>query len=94
VKLFAEASVIAGAHGAGFANMIFAPPGANLIELIGPRLSESEWSMGYVRLAGLAGQGVTRIVGESTTSRSIAFGHLPYETYTIDPKEFAAVLNG
>jgi capsular polysaccharide biosynthesis protein len=94
IKLFAGASVIAGAHGAGFANMIFAPKGTSLVELIGPRLSDSEWSMGYVRLAALAGQSVTRIVGQSDEREAIAFDHLPYETYTIDPKEFATVLDG
>ena len=33
VTAFASAKVIAGAHGAGLANQVFAPPGATLIEL-------------------------------------------------------------
>jgi hypothetical protein len=94
IRLFSQASVIAGAHGAGFANMAFAPKGAELVELIGPRLSHSAWSMGYVRLAQLLEQGVTRVVGQANERDAVAFDHLPYETYTIDPEEFATVLSG
>lgn len=36
VALFADAEVVIGPHGAGFANAIFCPPGATLGELFGP----------------------------------------------------------
>lgn len=37
VRLFASAKVIIGPHGSGLANMVFADPGALVIELAGPR---------------------------------------------------------
>jgi hypothetical protein len=37
VKLFGEAEIIVGPHGAGFTNAVFAQPGATLIELFSPR---------------------------------------------------------
>jgi hypothetical protein len=36
-RLFAEAEVIVGAHGAGLTNLMFAPEGATVIEVIDPR---------------------------------------------------------
>lgn len=36
VQLFGEAEIIVGPHGAGFANAVFAQPGATLIELFSP----------------------------------------------------------
>jgi len=92
VRMFAEAAVIVGAHGAGFANMAFAPTGAEVVELIGPRLSDSEWSMGYARIAPFLGLEFTRIVGNSDARTPVAFDHLPYETYVIDPGELETVL--
>lgn len=35
IAAFADASVIVGAHGAGLSNMVFAPPGARVIEFMG-----------------------------------------------------------
>lgn len=35
IAAFADATVIVGAHGAGFANMVFAPPGARIVEFMG-----------------------------------------------------------
>lgn len=34
IELFSEAKVIAGNHGSAFANMVFAPPGAQIIDLM------------------------------------------------------------
>jgi capsular polysaccharide biosynthesis protein len=92
VQLFAQAAVIAGAHGAGFTNMVFARKGTELVELIGPQFSRSEWSWTYVRLAKLLQQRLRRIVGRANEQDSIEFNHLPYETYTIDPEEFERLL--
>ena len=36
VRLFNEAEIIVGPHGAGFTNAVFAQPGATLIELLSP----------------------------------------------------------
>jgi capsular polysaccharide biosynthesis protein len=93
VALFSGAAVIAGAHGAGFTNMVFAPPEARLVELIGPEFSNSAASMEYAGIAARSGQDFTRIVGRRDEQEPIAFDHLPYETYFIDPTEFESVLD-
>jgi hypothetical protein len=93
LRLFSGASVIAGAHGAGFTNMVFASAGTRLVELIGPKFSHSPWSMEYAGIAACSGHDFTRIVGQGGTQDSVAFDHLPYETYVIDPKEFESVLD-
>jgi len=92
VRLFSGAAVIARAHGAGFANMVFAPAGTKLVELIGPRFSESPWSMEYARIAERSQFDFTRIVGQGDQPGSVEFDHLPYETYFIDPEEFENVI--
>ena len=88
VGLFSGAAVIAGAHGAGFTNMVFAPVGTKLVELIGPKFSDSRWSMEFAGIAARSGQDFIRIVGRGDEQGSIERDHLPYETYFIDPDEF------
>jgi capsular polysaccharide biosynthesis protein len=88
VMLFSEASVIAGPHGAGFVNMIFAQRGAKIVEMMGPRLNRERQpsSLVYVNIAAILGQNFVRIVGRS--DEPVFRNHTPYETYTIDPNEF------
>ena len=90
VRLFSSAAVIAGAHGAGFANMAFAPAGT---KLIGPKFSDSPWSMEYAGIAEMSEQAFTRIVGQGDEHGSVKFDHLPYEAYYIDPEEFESVID-
>jgi hypothetical protein len=52
IKLFQQASIVTGYHGAGFANMIFSPPGAKILEIINP----AKWDHAYVRLANILRQ--------------------------------------
>lgn len=42
-RLFAEASVVAGPHGAGLANLAFMPPGGKVLEVYGAHLSTEYW---------------------------------------------------
>jgi hypothetical protein len=51
LRLFAEAEVVIGAHGAGLANAIVAPEGAWLIELVGDKVVNPM----YAALASIAG---------------------------------------
>jgi capsular polysaccharide biosynthesis protein len=51
VRRFAAAEVIAGLHGAGLANLVFAPPDATLLELFPP----DYFNDCYARLAVTAG---------------------------------------
>jgi hypothetical protein len=93
VRLFSEAQVIAGPHGSGFTNMVFAPPNTRIIEMIGPRYDRDKTggSLPYVKLAYLLEQRHTRIVGHSDTG-SVEMDYLPNETYTITPNQFVEAL--
>jgi len=51
IRLFAQAQIVMGPHGAGLFNALFAPRGGLLIELINPHY----WDPVLVRLASLAG---------------------------------------
>src|SRR5262249_18737931 len=92
VKLFSEASIIAGPHGAGFANMVFAPQGTKIIEMIGPRYSREQQpgsgSRPYVEIASALRCNFVRLVGCSDESARVHMDHIGFETYTIDPTEF------
>lgn len=59
VQLFARATFVAGPHGAGFANLVFAPRGARVIELFHPRHQQPV----YQHLAAQLGMDYHRIVG-------------------------------
>ena len=48
IQLFSQASVIAGAHGAGMNNIVFAKPGAQIMEIY----NRYRWEMNVHRLAG------------------------------------------
>jgi Glycosyltransferase 61 len=89
ITLFSEAAIIAGAHGAGLTNLVFAPEGTRIIEMIGPRYDRDRLgSRSYIRFAQLLRQHLIRIVGQSDQNVPIHLNHLSYETYTIDPAEF------
>ncbi len=61
IKMFSEASVVVGPHGAAFANMVFAPAGATLIEFFGDNyLHGCYWA-----LASICGQKHTFVTGPS-----------------------------
>ena len=75
-RLFSEAAVIAGAHGAGFANLVFVSAAIRLVELIGPQNSGSPWSMPFAGIAALSGQdftSVSRALTHKARSSATAF---------------------
>lgn len=51
VRLFSQAEAVAGLHGSGFINTIFAPPGAKIIELHNPFMWDASASS-YAQLSG------------------------------------------
>lgn len=63
VKLFANARTIVAPHGAGLGSIVFAPPGAEIIELI-PSLGAREY---FVNLAKGCGHNLTRVQGFPST---------------------------
>jgi hypothetical protein len=93
VKTFSEASIIAGAHGAGLVNLIFAPPTAKIVEMMGPQLNrEQRISLCFMKLASALGQVFVRVIGKSDESAVVFFNHPPFETYIVEPAEFLAAI--
>lgn len=73
VKLFSEASVVVGAHGAGLANCMFCPSSATLVELI-PDFHQYPY---YMSLADSVGMNYTGLICAD------ARVDLPSKTYTV-----------
>jgi len=89
ITLFSEAAIIAGAHGAGLTNIVFAHEGTRVVEMIGPRYDRDRLgSRSYIKFAQLLCQNLIRIVGQSDERTPVHMDHLSYETYRIDPAEF------
>ncbi len=95
VRLFSEARIIAGAHGAGLVNVVFAPPGTQVIELIGPRYAQNQTGgpLVYLRMAAALRQHFTRIVGHSDLAVAPALDRLANETFTIQADDFRRALD-
>jgi tetratricopeptide (TPR) repeat protein len=95
VRLFSEARIIAGAHGAGLVNMVFSPPGAQVIELIGPRYAQDQTGgpFVYLRMAATLGQHFIRVVGHTDLSVAPALDRLANETFTIQADDFRRALD-
>ncbi|MCK5445102.1 MAG: glycosyltransferase family 61 protein [Rhodospirillaceae bacterium] len=67
IAAFADAAVIVGAHGAGLANMVFAPPGARVIEFMG----SAAFQQGFMRqLAESCGHRFDRMYCQSQASKT------------------------
>ena len=93
VKLFAEASVVTGPHGAGFANMVFAPAGATLVELMGPRVNLDYGSNKFfARLCTLCGHKYARVVGEQVDLDKMEERHVSTERYMVSPQSFEQMI--
>jgi len=95
VRLFSEARLIAGVHGAGLVNMVFAPPGTQVIELIGPRYAQDQTGgpFVYLRMAAALQQPFTRIVGHTDLVVAPALDRLANETFTIRADDFGRALD-
>ena len=82
VRLFSEAAVVAGPHGAGFANGVFAPPGMRLIELMScefDRFYKPDVMFSFV--GQVLGHRVERLIGESVGTCD---AHIVNQRYRID----------
>lgn len=66
VATFAGAALVAGPHGAGFANLVFAPPGTGVIEFFHP----NHRAPNYERIASLIGMNYRSVIGEAPGERA------------------------
>ena len=84
VRLFSEARVVVGVHGAGLANAVFMPPGAAMVEVMPP------WYMTacYLVLANEAGMRYRAVEG----GRADPAGKGAHQDVTVDPGQLDAQL--
>jgi hypothetical protein len=75
--------------------MVFAPPGTQVIELIGPRYAQDQTGgpFVYLRMAAALRQHFTRIVGRTDLTTPPALDRLANETFAIEADEFRCVLD-
>ena len=66
IAAFANAKVIVGPHGAGLSNMVFAPPGAKVIELMGSAMFQQGF---FLELAESCGHGFDRLFCQTRPSK-------------------------
>jgi hypothetical protein len=87
-QYFAEATHVAGAHGAGLANITFCQPGTRVLELMPSDHVFPHW----YSLSKASGLDYNLLQGKSTSERTPPyFGPSPYDFY-IDPEEFEKAL--
>jgi Capsular polysaccharide biosynthesis protein len=87
-RLFAEADIIAGPAGAAFANLVFASPGAHVVEIAPPGwLSAFHWMIS-ARLA----LDHTVLLGEGRVMRHVPDVSDRERDIVVDPEKFAALL--
>ena len=86
VKIFSQAAVIAGPHGAGLANAVFASRETCVVELMGPMVDR--WyrpSMLFQAVARLLGQRHRRVVGIGAWAEVPGGQFVTNEPYTVRP---------
>lgn len=91
VRLFAEAELVCGPHGAGFANMIFMPPGSAVVEAMPAGTSAAL----FVRLAPAVGHAFERVPsGELFDAAGIPrrFYSNARSSFRVDPGAMAAAV--
>jgi hypothetical protein len=92
VRLFSEAAVVAGPHGAGFSNMVFAPAGTRLIELMSSEFDQSyQPEVMFSFIGQVLGQRVQRLIG---TSVGTCDAHLVNQRYHADLTALDSALSG
>lgn len=90
VRLFSQAAVVAGPHGAGFANGVFGPPGMRLIELMSAEFDRKyTHDVMFAFVGEVLGQRVERLIGESVGTCD---AHIVNQRYRIDLAALEAVL--
>jgi capsular polysaccharide biosynthesis protein len=88
-RLFAEAAVIAGPAGAAFANLVFATPGARVVEIAPPGwLAAFHWM-----ISARLGLDHTILLGEGPVMRGVPDASARERDITIDPAKVCAFLD-
>ncbi len=87
-RRFAEASVIAGPAGAAFANLVFAAPGACVVEIVSPQwLAAFHWM-----ISARVGLEHTILLGQGTVARGVPDADARRTDIVLDAERFEALL--
>jgi hypothetical protein len=79
LAIMADAAIIVGPHGAGLSRMVFAPPGAHVVEILNPQwLYPFYWSLSQA-----AGHHYVPLVG-SVGGKSLASSPVPTSNFIVD----------
>lgn len=93
VRLFAGAEAVCGPHGAGMANMAFAPADCLLVELLGPAFNAKyRADVFFHQIANMLGQRHRRVVGSTIDAHLLDPAFLNNERYRMDPATLEAAL--
>jgi capsular polysaccharide biosynthesis protein len=87
-RLFSEAEIIAGPAGAAFANLVFASPGARVIEIAPPQwLAAFHWMV-----SARAGLEHTVVLGEGSVMRGVPDASARQKDLSVDAAKFMAAV--
>lgn len=87
-RLFSEAEIVAGPAGAAFANLVFASPGARVLEIAPPGwLAVYHWM-----ISARGGLSHTILLGEGPVMRGVPDVSARARDFVVDPRKFAAAL--
>jgi capsular polysaccharide biosynthesis protein len=84
VRLFSQAEAVAGPHGAGFTNLVFAPPGCRVLEMFAPTCFR--WM--YYHLASVMRQEYWYLAGNRAAPASPLHQDSGFDNLYVSPGDF------
>ena len=84
-RLFAEAEFVAGPHGAGLTNLLFAPGGCRVLEIIDP----AHVNVLYYSLADLLDQPYGALFGTGTGNSAVVHRSTGHDDLLLSPERLA-----
>jgi capsular polysaccharide biosynthesis protein/Flp pilus assembly protein TadD len=85
IRLFADAELVVAETGAALTNLLFCPPGAGVVVMVGARSWNAAW---YSQFAGVLGQTMCFVTGTPASAHVKVY----QSGFTIDPEDLRAAL--